>query len=116
MKRIDLCGAWILTDQNGRQYPAHVPGCVHTDVIKEDMFWRDNAKNCQWIENQDWRYTKHFEVEKIEEDMFLLFEGLDVYCDIFLNGKKVRSAENMFIPHKFCVDGIVQQGKNELSV
>ena len=116
MKRIDLCGAWILTDQNGRQYPAHVPGCVHTDVIKEDMFWRDNAKNCQWIENQDWRYTRLFEVEKIEEEMFLLFEGLDVYCDIFLNGKKVGSAENMFIPHKFCVDGIVQQGKNEISV
>lgn len=46
----------------------------------------------------------------------LVFEGLDTYCDIYLNGKKVGSAENMFIPHRFLVDGILQKGDNLLQV
>ena len=116
MKQINLCGAWTLTDKNGKQYPATVPGCVHTDIIKENMFRRDNSKNCRWIEEEDWLYTKTFEVEQVEKNAYLVFEGLDVYCDIFLNGEKVGSADNMFIPHKFCVDGYLKNGENTLSV
>lgn len=117
MNRIDLCGAWKLYDQEGKSYQGTVPGCVHTDLFSmNDMFWEKNSKKCQFIENQDWTYVKEFQIDEIREDMELVFEGLDTYCDIYLNDMKIGSTENMFIPHKFSLDGILKKGDNTLKV
>ena len=56
--RIDLCGKWLLHDEQNQEYEANVPGCVHTDIIKEDLYWRDNTNKYQWIEKCDWTYKK----------------------------------------------------------
>lgn len=99
---------------------ANVPGCVHTDLLKNspinDIFYRDNAESVQWIERWDFTYTKTFFVDYLEENAFIIFEGLDTYCDIYLNGFKIGSADNMFIPHEYCVDNIIHQGENTLEV
>lgn len=117
MKKIDLCGAWKLYDQEGKSYQGTVPGCVHTDLFSmSDMFWEKNSGKCQFIEKQDWTYVKEFQIDEIREDMELVFEGLDTYCDIYLNDMKIGSTENMFIPHRFCVDSILREGDNTLKV
>src|SRR2546426_11700762 len=45
-------------------YPASVPGCVHTDLLKnkliDDPFYRDNEKKLQWIGKTDWEYQTTF--------------------------------------------------------
>ena len=122
MKRIILDGAWEgLRSSNGSTFSATVPGCVHTDLIKAgqlpgDIYWRDTAKQVQWIENEDWVYTKHFTVDVLAEGAMLVFECLDTYADIYLNEQLVGSAENMFITHRFPVDGKLKQGDNALRV
>ena len=121
---MDLNGKWILTgvdeSNNPIELEAAVPGCVHTDLIEhgiiKDLYWRDNSKLYQWIENKDFTYEKSFYLDEIEENAYLEFDGLDTYCDIFLNGEKIGSAENMFIPHEFCVDGMLKKGENKLTV
>ena len=124
-QKIDLNGDWKAkgTDESGKaiEFAGSVPGCVHTDLIAgkyidKDIFWRDNAKKIQWIEERDWIYKKEFTVEKIKSGAVLCFEGLDVYCDIYLNGKHLGFCDDMFIPHKFEIDGVLQEGKNTIEV
>jgi hypothetical protein len=96
-KIIDLCGAWRLTCNESPigkiDLEGCVPGCVHTDLIKNkvinDIFYRDNSKTVQWIENCDFTYTKKFTVESLLGNAYLEFEGLDTYADIYLNGVKL---------------------------
>lgn len=117
MKKVDLCGAWTLWDDTGKQYSASVPGCVHTDVAGiENLYWRDNYEKYLWIEEKDWIYKREFNLDSVKNNAFLVFECLDVYCDIYLNGVHVKYCDNMFIPHRINVDGILKTGKNELEV
>lgn len=117
MKKVDLCGEWKFQDENGLWHEGTVPGCVHTDLFSaNEMFWEKNSEKCQFIENQDWTYVKEFHVDEIKEDAELVFEGLDTYCDIYLNDEKLGFTDNMFIPHKFSIDGILRKGTNTLKV
>lgn len=128
MNKISLNGEWKGTGiaPNGEtlHFSAAVPGCVHTDMLKigkiPNPFWRDNSKACAWIENLDWVYEREFEyidsIDIASEDVFITFCGLDTYCDIILNDIKIASAENMFIPHSFCINRILNHGKNKIKV
>lgn len=121
---MNLNGAWILqgTDAQGNQFtlPASVPGCVHTDLIAQgkikNIYYRDTPKTVQWIEQNNFTYTKTFTVDTLQPNAVLEFDGLDTYCEIFLNSKKLGDAGNMFLPYCFCVDGILSQGENTLRV
>lgn len=113
---IDLCGKWILAGEDGQTYDAVVPGCVHTDIIKENMYWRDNSEKVQWIENCDWEYTKKFTVNEIRSNAYIIFEGLDTYCDIYINDVKIGECANMYTDHKLKADGLLKIGENKLTV
>ena len=100
--------------------PAEVPGCIHTDLQKSgilgDLFWRNNADHCQWIENCDVTYTGVFELEKVPEKTSLLFHGLDCYSTVSVNGVKLGETDNMFVPWRFEVSGVLKSGENTITV
>ena len=53
----------------------------------------------QWIENENWEYETKFNLSKSElknQNIDLLFEGLDTYATIYLNGKLLLETDNMF--------------------
>ena len=124
MTIIDLGGKWtgkgILPDTQTIEFDAVVPGCVHTDLLRnnkaEDFFWRDNANKVQWIEKCSWKYEKEFELDEINLNAYMEFEGLDVYCDIYLNDTHLGYCDNMFIPHKFKVGKVLKLGTNKIEV
>src|SRR5882672_2703837 len=69
-------------------FPATVPGCVHTDLMKnrliEDPFYRDNESKLQWIGKTDWEYQTTFNVTSEllhKQHIELVFEGLDTYAN-----------------------------------
>src|SRR5690606_11838639 len=83
--------------------PAHVPGCVHTDLLKnsaiEDPFYGTNERKLQWIDKKDWEYVTEFDAPQSllnETRIVLAFDGLDTYADVTLNGEHILSADNMF--------------------
>lgn len=94
-----------------------VPGCVHTDLLREgtvkELFWRDQAKESRWIENWNWAYERTFTAEEAWEDAEICFEGLDTYCRVYLNGVEIGYADDMFIPHTFPAKGL-KKGENTL--
>ena len=119
MKRIYLNKNWELSGEKIGKLPATVPGCVHTDLmangIIKDLYWRDNNRNYQWIEDCDFTYSCSFDAE-ISACAELVFEGLDTYCDIFLNDEKIGSCDNMFIEHRFNIGGKLREKDNTLRV
>lgn len=107
---------------NGSWYDAMVPGNIHTDLLKNrliaDPFFGDNENNLQWIGEQAWRYKTDFDIAKIDlkHHIELVFDGLDTYCHILLNGNEIGKADNMFHEWIFDIGEFVNEGKNTLEV
>jgi len=103
--------------------PATVPGTVHTDLLDnekiKDPFYRLNEHDLQWIDKVDWEYKTTFTVDKaiLKHDRLELdFKGLDTYADVFVNDKKVLSADNMFREWKADIKTALKEGDNELHI
>lgn len=123
MERINLNGLWqgICVQKPEISFIGTVPGSVLGDLISsglccDDIFYRDNAESVQEYEKYDWVYTKKFTAEHVQNRCKVVFERLDTYCDIYLNGEHLGSAENGHIPHEFDVSGRLISGENALSV
>jgi beta-mannosidase len=100
-----------------------VPGMVHPDLQREghipDPFWRDNYKQCQWPEFWSWTYKRTFDVSPeilAKQWIQLQFDGIDTYSDIYLNGRKLASTNNMFLPYRFDVNSWLKEKGNTLEV
>ncbi|MBB3112546.1 beta-mannosidase [Paenibacillus phyllosphaerae] len=96
--------AWTFKACDEQEWlPAQVPGCVHTDLLKNDRipnpFYGTNERLVQWIDKKDWEYTAAFDVPQelfAQSRLELVFDGLDTYADVSINGTRVISADNMF--------------------
>ncbi|MCZ8520870.1 MULTISPECIES: beta-mannosidase [Paenibacillus] len=96
--------------------PAVVPGCVHTDLLKngkiEDPFYGTNEKRLQWIDKEDWEYRSAFtaSAEQLgQANVELVFDGLDTYADVMLNGKQILAADNMFRSWRVDVKDVLKE-------
>lgn len=103
--------------------PAYTPGSVHTDLLKnkviEDPYYRLNEHDLQWIDKADWEYRTTFSIDKqsLDKDRSeAVFEGLDTYADVYLNGTQILSAHNMFREWKANVGELLREGENELRI
>src|SRR5262245_1035167 len=103
--------------------PATVPGCVHTDLRANDLipdpFWGDNELRLRWIEEVDWEYRCEFMVDDAQlrqDEVDLVFEGLDTVCTITLNGTELGRTANMFTGWRFPVRSRLREGANLLEL
>jgi len=103
--------------------PATVPGTVHTDLLMNnkisDPFLGTNNLNLGWIDETDWEYSLDFDVsERLfkNKHVDLIFDGLDTYADVYLNGGPVLKADNMF--RRWSIDCTEQltKGNNNLTI
>ncbi|RDE35652.1 glycoside hydrolase family 2 protein [Parageobacillus thermoglucosidasius] len=103
---------------------AKVPGDVHSILLEknllDDPFFGHNDWKAKWVEEKVWWYRTEFMFEKdsLEEDerLELVFEGLDTFATIYLNGVELGSTENMFISHTFDVTREIVNGRNVIAV
>src|SRR5690348_17106406 len=122
--RIPLLTGWQFHEAGKVEwYPASVPGCVHTDLLNnkliDDPFYRDNEKKLQWISKANWEYQTTFNVtaEMLERNSVeLVFEGLDTYANVFLNGELVLSTDNMFRTWRVDAKPLAKPGPNTLRI
>lgn len=103
--------------------PAKVPGTVHQDLIANkiipDPFKDENEKKVQWMENEDWEYQTHFKISSKEleySNIDLVFNGLDTFSEIYLNGKLLKKTDNMFRKWEIPVKENLKIGDNLLQV
>ncbi|KQT30927.1 beta-mannosidase [Chryseobacterium sp. Leaf405] len=102
---------------------ATVPGTVHLDLMKNkiitDPYKDENEKKVQWIENEDWDYQTNFKVSSKElenQNIDLIFYGLDTFSEIYLNGKLLKETDNMFRKWEIPVKTYLKAGDNLLKI
>jgi beta-mannosidase len=104
VKKTEINSGWKFSEAGKDDWKsAKVPGCIHTDLLAhkiiEDPFYRLNEHKVQWVDKKDWVYKTSFSVSDdvlAQEHVVLDFKGLDTYADVYLNGKEILKADNMF--------------------
>jgi len=106
-----------------RYYSAYIPGTVHLDLYKNhiisDPYYGCNEQQQQWIENENWEYRLFFNLPDsifIRNQINLVFEGLDTYASIALNGKQILQTDNMFRSWKVDIKPYLKKENNELMI
>jgi beta-mannosidase len=136
---MSLDGTWKLRGIDGRRggvasycmegadertcIDAQVPGEVHLDLMRcgqiDDPRWGTNALRARWVEEQFWIYHRTFTVppEALEaERVWLVFEGLDHFAEIYLNNTLVGTHTNIFYPCRVDVTDVLREGENYLAI
>lgn len=70
-----------------------------------------------WISDHPWSYSLHFDADKrlLKKDKVeLVFEGIDTYAEVSLNGEKLIVADNMF--RRWTADAVLKEKDNVLEV
>lgn len=134
--QIDLCGPWSLTYGGAPSaplttiaevraagmptVPATVPGNFELDlqaagVIGDPFVGMNIAALRDWEHTHLW-FWREFEAPPVDgAEPVLVFEGLDCFADIYLNGQLVGIASNMLVDWRFPVEGMLGTD-NELVV
>ncbi|KAJ3863761.1 glycoside hydrolase [Lentinula novae-zelandiae] len=79
------------------------PSEIHVELMASGMipdpYIGFNEHAVQWVGNTEWLYKCTFTFEPISDEghtVMLQFQGLDTVCDVYLNGDKILSVDNMF--------------------
>lgn len=136
--KMSLDGTWKIKGIDGRRggvvpycaaeidertfLDARVPGEVHLDLMRHGQIGEQregmNALAARWVEEQFWIYRRTFNApaEALSATAWLVFEGLDLVADVYLNGVKVGTHANTFRPCRIDVTGKLLAGENQLTV
>jgi beta-mannosidase len=106
------------------QIDATVPGNVEIDLMRAgklpELSVGNNIYRTRELEGHRWWYRRSFAtpMRPAGTRAELVFEGIDCLGTVFLNGRVIGEAHNMFIAHRFDVtDALAAEGApNELSV
>ncbi|MDE6451108.1 MAG: hypothetical protein K2L23_02235 [Odoribacter sp.] len=124
VETVPLNENWFFSQGGEEEWlAAEVPGTVHQDLIRHqilpDPFFGKNEEKIQWVEEKDWEYKTTFVVtaEQLKRDAaILVFEGLDTYADVYLNGALLFRADNMFVGYEYPVKHLLREGENRLHI
>ncbi len=119
-----IAGTWQFQQEGKSEWmPATVPGMVYTDLIAlkkiPDPHYGSNEKDVQWVPLENWIYKTEFTLEKADfqhDALELVFEGLDTYAEVRVNGVLLLKAKNMFRTWVVPIQKLLKPGKQVLEV
>ena len=102
---------------DGDSYPvSQFPTNIHLDLLADkkipDPHIGQNELDIQWVGETSWEYFTHFECPHITAPVkpVLVFDGLDTFATVYLNGHEILNSDNMFLSHRVDVSGSVNVG------
>ncbi len=117
MDKIILNGIWELEGGKYRTQ-GEIPGSVYSILLKngmmDDPFYRDNESKALEIMDNDYTFSRKFTFNCEFKKAILVCEGIDTLCDLYINGKKVATTDNMHRTYKFDVSEYLNEGENEI--
>lgn len=124
VQSISLDGAWEFRSELDSVWNlASVPGNVITDLMSLDRmdspFHLTNERQSQWVDTTDWVYriqfTRPAQWTASETAYNILFEGIDTYATVVLNGDTIGKTNNAHRAYRFPADNVTD-GLNTLEV
>jgi beta-mannosidase len=131
-RRIALIDGWLLAEApagldggallaalpDAAWLPAAVPGTAHGALLAAgripDPFFGRNEAEVAWVAERRWAWRLRFDAGELAEHEEFVFDGLDTYCTVWLNGERLLQTDNMFVPHRVDVRERLRPGGNEL--
>ncbi|KAJ5579585.1 Glycoside hydrolase family 2 N-terminal [Penicillium hispanicum] len=120
-----LSTGWTFRDRDGAEWmpvPA-VPSVVQQDLIAnnklETPFVGFNELSARWVNEKSWVYRNVFQKPNVPEGaaIDLVFEGLDTFATVKLDGVVILRSENMFLGHRVNVSETLQaEGEHVLEI
>jgi beta-mannosidase len=101
---------------------AQVPGNVELDMVRAgrlpDPFYGANIRLLRPLENLEWWYRRRVMVPEDfpAQPCELIFEGLDTFATVWVNGVQVGQSANMLVEQCFDVSAAVQRGRENTFV
>lgn len=86
-----------------------LPTNIHLDLLANgiipDPYIAKNEQQVQWVGEQTWIYETTFDFPtdvfpRENEKIVLVFEGLDTFAIVKLNGREILTSNNMFVGHR----------------
>jgi beta-mannosidase len=102
--------------------PATVPGLAAQDLLLAgripDPFWGDQVGRARWIEERDFVYATELELSaaQVACPARLIFDSLDTFAVLFLNGEQIAVHENQLRRLFVDVTGKLRPGINRLAL
>ena len=121
---ISLHGTWRLrAADESASIPVAIPGDNYSALQDAgripDPYWRENEVAVQWVADKDWVFSRTFDVPPEllrHRAVYLSFDSIDTVADIFVNGRRVGSADNQFRGWRYEVRRLLRPGANEVEV
>lgn len=103
--KIDFCPN---ADMKDVIIPTSIPSVLHLDLLRSnkipDPFFGDNYKKLEWISSCNVTYSTNITFESNTDRAELVFEGIDTYSSVYLNGKEMVVTNNSFVEYRVRVD------------
>jgi beta-mannosidase len=105
---------WVSVEAPGDTYLAlHAAGRI------PHPFAAENEDACAWVKDREWWWRTRFDASppRPDERVVIVFEGLDTFATIWVNGAEVGATSNMFLEHRFDVGALLRaDAANEVVV
>ncbi|KAJ5481149.1 Beta-mannosidase B [Penicillium diatomitis] len=120
-----LSKGWSFRDRENEQWmPVKVvPSVVQQDLIDnkklEDPFIGFNELKARWVNEKSWVYRNTFQRPQVPADssIDLVFDGLDTFATVKLDGNVILRSDNMFLGHRVNVTEALQtEGDHVLEI
>lgn len=111
-------GAFLPSFDDSRFHAVKVPGEVQLQVGLSGMDLYRQSKTLSLINRKEWWYRKHFKVGKQESGKLnrLMFDGVDYFATVWLNGKKLGEHEGGYVPFSYDVTNALHYGGDNVLV
>ncbi|KAF7332163.1 Beta-mannosidase B [Mycena kentingensis (nom. inval.)] len=118
---------WLFTQLGGGQGTkdgewipaASFPTTVHVELLRlqkiADPFVGLSEWDVQWVGESRWAFKTTFRAAETLLHTDLVFDGLDTFATVFLNGKELLKTSNQFLAHRIPVNGLLKE-ENELLI
>ena len=114
----------LVTDTLDINLQVNLPSEAHADLYAAGLiphpYGEGNVEQeLQWIPQHVWDYSLKFDIENgvwQNDNIDLIFNGLDTYADVWLNGAKILRSDNQFLCYEKEVKNLLKKRGNELKV
>jgi beta-mannosidase len=122
---LDLGGdMWTMSEEGGSQKTkAVVLGSTYTNLLRAgaipNPFDGENNDKVQWVAEKNWIFERAFDAPeelRSKQNAQLVCEGLDTLATLWLNGRQLGHADNMFRTWTFDIKPYLRKGTNHLRI